>query len=175
VSAVAHPRSDIALASSAGCAPSASSTPPQVATRVGPTMRPVRAGHANEIASASGRNSSRTLRARGSVAEGSAAVAASPSSHPAVASSDGLPDCATHPRDPPTKLHVDELEHWRRSAVTARVTAQPNARRTARSNIDGVNVVPRDSEFRGCRLILELQEQWQVVHTSSTQVYHLGH
>jgi hypothetical protein len=33
--------------------------------------------------------------------------------------------------------------HWRRSDVTARVNAQPTVRWTARSNIDGVSVVPR--------------------------------
>jgi len=52
------------------------------------------------------------------------------------------------------------------------MNAQPNARWTARSNIDGVNVVSaRLPEFLGRRLILELQEQRQVVHTSSSQVY----
>ena len=67
---------------------------------------------------------------------------------------------------PPTKLHDWTLAAIGRDRSNERLTERSM---DPGSKIDGVNVFPRDPAFLG-RLILELQEQRHVVHTSSCKV-----
>jgi hypothetical protein len=81
-----------------------------------------------------------------------------------------------HPFDPPTKLHVDGTGHWRRSDVTARMNACTEL--SVDRSVEHRRCQRRPARlpaFLGRRLILELQEQRQVVHTSSSQVYQQKH